>query len=204
MDREAAVVRLDENHRYWIGARPIPGVTEVLESCGFYEFPFVSPEDLARAKRLGHDVHRAAELYDRGTLDWQTVTDEVGAYLQGWVKFRSDHPHMVIRAVEKRLFHPSLEYAGTLDRVLSFRPESPITLGDIKTGADLMASRLQSAAYFGAYNAGLKWGERAVNRCSIHLKGNGAYSIVLHEGPTDFVAFTACLRLYHWKKGIKA
>lgn len=178
------------------GAR-IPGVTGILEDCGFYDFPFASPEDLAYKKRLGGDVHRAAELLDRGTLDWSTVSDEVAAYLAGYTRFRAEHPGRVL-ANESLVYHSVLGYAGTLDRILELGRYARATLVDLKIGVPLPAHKMQTAAYVAAWNYTRK--PVIHDRISLHLRGNGSYHFVLHTGADDLGAFCACLKLHRWKE----
>lgn len=189
-------------HRYTLDGVELPSVTKIIGSCGFYEFPFVSLEQLAAKAQLGRDVHSACELFDNGTLDWSTLTDEVLYHFEGWVKFRADHPELEIIANEEQLFHPHLKYAGTLDRVLgSDRHGLSVrrTVADIKIGMELPAAKMQTAAYLNAYNATRQPREQATIRISIHLPGAGKYKLVQHAGVDDFRAFTACLQLFKWR-----
>jgi hypothetical protein len=195
----AAVVLDEATHAYTVDGRRVPGVTEIIGANGFYEFPFTSPADLSYKMMLGHHVHKACELYDLGTLDWSTVREEVGAYVQGYVAFRSDHPDWLVLENERLIYHRVLDFAGTLDRI--YRIDALRTLVDIKIGVDLPAARLQSAAYAAAYNlAEDNRLDRLRSRRSLHLRSNGSYHLVAHEGAQDFRAFCACLQLYHWKR----
>jgi hypothetical protein len=204
MDREATgtVAHLPvldvEKHVYTIGGRRIPSVTQILAANGFYEFPFASPEDLAYKMQLGTDVHHAAHLHDIGRLDYNTITEEVGAYFEGWLRFRAEHPEFKIRGSERIIYHPALDYAGQLDRVLD--DGSELILGDIKCGAELPAAALQTAAYKAANNERCKAADHIGRRVSIHLNGNGRYRLVWHTNPQDFRAFCAALTLFHWKE----
>ena len=189
-------------HRYTLAGVELPSVTRIIGSCGFYEFPFVSAEQLAAKAQLGRDVHLATALYDRGTLDWATLTEEVLYHFGGWVKFRSDHPELEILDIESKIFHPQLGYAGMLDRVLGSDRHGNIVkriIADIKIGMELPAAKMQTVAYEKGYNAIRQPLEHATQRVSIHLPGNGKYHIVHHKGADDFRAFTACLQLFKWR-----
>jgi hypothetical protein len=201
MDRRApiALPTLDRaTHTYTFEGRVIPGVTSVLAANGFYEFPFASPEDLAHKMQLGRDVHAAADLYDRGLLDWTTVSEEVGAYLAGWIAFRNDRPQMEIVASEQVVHYRALDYCGSLDRVL--RDYRDLIMADIKIGAEIPAAALQTAAYKAAYNELRRPPHQVTRRLSIHLTATGRYRVVEHDGPQDFRAFCAALQLFHWRK----
>jgi hypothetical protein len=185
-------------HTYTFEGRVLPGVTSVLAANGFYEFPFASPEDLAYKMRLGRDVHVAADLFDRGALDWATVSEEVGAYLSGWIQFRIDRPQMAIVASEQVVHYRALDYCGSLDRVLRMGRE--LVMADIKIGAELPAAALQTAAYKAAYNEARRPAQQVTRRLSIHLTATGRYRVVEHDDPQDFRAFCAALQLFHWRQ----
>lgn len=196
---EVALPTLDPiAHTYTLDGKVVPGVTSILAANGFYEFPFVSPADLAHASQRGRDVHLAAELHDRGELDYTTITDEVAPYFEGWLMFRSHHPELEIIANEQILFHRGLFFAGTLDRV--FRRGKTKILGDIKTGMELPAAALQTSAYQAAYNERLPATRHLTKRASIHLTATGKFRYVEHDNPQDFRAFCAALTLYNWRK----
>ncbi len=185
-------------HVYTLHGRRLPSVTQILGANGFYEFPFASPEDLAYKMQLGRDVHAACDLYDRGVLDWTTITEEVLAYFEGWIKFRNEHPTVAIVATEQLVHHRALGYAGTLDRVLGFA-KNDRRMADIKIGAEIPAAAMQTAAYKAAYNDWLPALQQVGRRLSIHLTVNGTYRLVEHDDPDDFGAFCAALKLFHWR-----
>ena len=195
---EVGLPVLDEaTHVYTLAGRRIPSVTQILGANGFYEFPFASPEDLALKMQLGRDVHAAADLYDRGVLDWSTVGDEVLSYLEGWLNYRRDHPEVRIIATEQIVYHRALNYTGTLDRVLRYSKHDK-RLADLKCGAEIPAAAMQTAAYKDAYNERRPALDHVRRRISIHLSP-GKYRIVEHDDPDDFGAFCAALKLYHWR-----
>lgn len=195
MGEEVDLPILDEaTHTYTLKGVPVPGVTSIIASCGFYEFPFVSKAELDAKAELGRLVHKAAELYDLGTLDWTSLDDDVLSHFEGWVNFLIEHPQVEVIENEQLVYHPALRYCGTLDRVILF--EGRPVLADIKIGAKLDAAAMQTAAYRDAYNWRRPQRERVAGRMSIHLPGNGKYRIVQHQSPGDFSDFCACYRLY--------
>lgn len=201
MDRSEieARVALDEaTHTYTHDGVIVPGVTWVLAANGFYEFPFVSAEDLAAKQLLGRRVHKATALHDSGTLDWASIANDVFPYVESYLKFRDEHPQWVVLENEQVIYHALLRYAGTLDRV--FDASGIATLLDIKIGAELPAARLQTAAYEAARDYDRKNGERVRVRASLHLTTHSSYRLVAHDDPGDTRAFFSCLNLYHWRK----
>ena len=65
----------------------------------------------------GHAVHSAAEFFDKGTLDLDSVDPQIEGYLDAYRAFRRDLP-LDILGIEVRLWHPRYRYAGTIDRVV--------------------------------------------------------------------------------------
>ena len=108
-----------EGHRYWLEyedgtTEDIPSVSDILKPLENYSM--VDPQMLARASEFGTNVHKAIELWLRGTLNEDTLDDGLKKPLAGTKEwFR---PYIMSGAkyeVEKRRYHPKLKYAGTID-----------------------------------------------------------------------------------------
>lgn len=138
-------------HAYTLDGRALLNVTRVL---GHFDrtFEHVPAPMLEAARQRGRAVHHACALDDRGVLDEGTCSETVLAYLRGWRRFREDAA-FAPQLIEQRLYHPQLDYAGTLDR--GGRLSGKWAQIDLKTG--LQPSRfepLQTAAYSDAWEAG--------------------------------------------------
>lgn len=183
-------------HRYTLGKFVLPSVTQVLEPIK-PDFSMVSFDVLERKRELGKAVHLACELDDAGDLDDSETDDLVLAYVEGWRQFLSDTGAEVLEN-ERQLFHPTLMYAGTLDRVVQVAGER--WLVDIKTVYP------DPVPAFGVQLAGydlLRQGAGAGSidkRASVHLLPDGKYRMKTYTNPNDHICFRALLSLAHWKK----
>jgi hypothetical protein len=100
----------------------VPSVTQILKDTGVsVDFDELSSFG-SRMRRfidikrdIGTALHADAHAYDDNDLDWSTVDPQVEPYLKAWVAFRENHPHLTPTARERRVYHPSFGYAGTLD-----------------------------------------------------------------------------------------
>ena len=100
-------------HVYRYRKRVVPHITEVVPD----DYDNVPPHVLEKARQRGHEAHKATELYDLRNLNWQTVNPTIEPYLDAWIKFRREYEMQVEpQDVERRLYHPVYNYAGTGDR----------------------------------------------------------------------------------------
>jgi hypothetical protein len=198
----------EELHKYSMSGRPVPGVTEVLESVGITDFEFVAPEILEYAKQLGTAVHSACEMYDNGILEPESVDPVVAPYLEGWKKFKNDYGVEVIEN-ELRVYDPIFCYAGTLDRIIRIgqNDDGIRILLDIKSGEKTRAAPIQTSAYLRAYqipcisenvkNAHEMMPLICMERWCIHLDKEGGYQRVIHRDyESNISVFLGALSVY--------
>lgn len=195
----------ESDHTYWIGPdRHVPNVTTILESAGFCDFSMVRDDVLERAQIRGRDVHLARHLLDCDRLDWSTVTEEIGAYLESYLAWRRAHPCRVVFS-ERPLYHSIYRYAGTPDLVIELERPHPLIgrrpLIDTKGGVKMPEHEIQTAAYEALYNLNAKPLERCTGRAALYLSRDGKPGrLVPHREATDFRAFQAAHTLYEWRK----
>ncbi len=187
----------DDEHVYRWDGKPVPGVTELLSL--LKDFAGISAEVLAAAGERGTDVHTACEFDDKGTLDEDTLTDEVWPYLEAYRLFKREHKPEIL-ANEQFVYHPLFRYAGQLDRVLGFKfasyPFDAWTV-DLKTTLKLNdVMGLQLAGYDMAF--GPNNGKRG--RAILHLLRDGTYKFVTFQDPNDARMFTSLITIYNWRK----
>ena len=107
---------------------------------------------------------------------------------------------MELLGIEKPLFHATLGYAGTPDRVVNLYPHKGII--DLKTYAPDAVTGIQLAGY--SY---LEFGPQptldAPKRWGLWLKDDGKYSLKTYEDRGDERIFLACLDLCKWKRSQK-
>lgn len=209
---DRAIVTLDESSHIYThqdGHQP-PSVTGILGSVPpwLHRFDRAKPEDVARKGDIGRAVHLACEYFDQRVLDWDSLDPEVQPYVEGWILFCQEK-RVEVLAVEQRVYHPQLGYAGTLDRLLlaDTAHGRGLVLGDIKTGDGSMAGP-QTAAYLDAYAAMAAAGlveqpptlGQPVDRWSIQLLPTGRYALTDHTARADhrrdLRLFRAAFELY--------
>lgn len=144
-------------HQYFVGNVRVPGVTEILKAVGVSrDFDALRDRssrlaDAIEVKReIGHALHADAHAFDDDDLVWHSVHPDVEPYLRAWQEFRAN-TDLVPLARERRVFHPQLWFAGTLDGVF-VRASARRVLVDIKTGdPDDSGCQYQTAAYAAAW-----------------------------------------------------
>jgi len=182
----------EASHTYRWDGQPIPGVTQVLAP--LTDFSAVPLDILAAASAFGVAIHKATELDDEGALDEAVLDDALRPYLAAWRKFVHEHEASWSH-IECRLFHPTLRYAGTADRIGLVDGE--LTVVDIKTTAKLYpAVGPQLAAYRRAAVDGLKL--PVMQRASVRLMADGNYDFHVHTGAEDLSVFVSLLTVRNW------
>ena len=164
------------------------------------DLSMVDPDVLMAAQRLGTAVHLACEFDDKGTLDEESVSDPVRPYLEAYRKFKAEcRPAWIL--VEHRVFHPLMQYAGTLDREGGLMGKACVL--DIKSGIEHFSTGMQTSAYAEALNA--MTGERVRRRrFGLYLKDTGNYVLrdldteAIHEH--DFRDFCNALGVFRIKQ----
>lgn len=134
-----------DNHEYSIQYDPerkivVPSVTQLLEYGHLIDTSYIAPhyaED-------GTEIHTMTELMDKGLYDASLCVDRVHAAMVGYELFLLDHD-VVWEQTEQMVFHDTLFYAGTLDR-LGTVDGNPF-LVDIKSGQKYRWHVVQVAAY---------------------------------------------------------
>lgn len=189
----------EPSHTYRYQGKEVPSVTQLLDTA-LYNFAMV-PEDLLQAAAdRGTAVHLATELYDQDDLDESSLQPEWVPYLDAWKKFRAESG-FEIDFIERKVFHPTLHYAGTIDR--GGRMNKQRWLLDLKTTSTVShAAGVQLAAYEKAAreNDEIYKGTRKIHRGVVQLKNNGTYRLVPFKEESDWNTFVALLNIHNWKK----
>ena len=113
----------------------VPGVTTILKDCGISaDFEGLSQlcEQIGRAVALKRDigtaVHQAAHYFDDNDLALDSVDPQVMPYLDAWMTFRANYPHLRPATRERLVYHPAYRYAGTLDGIFLLTDETEIAI----------------------------------------------------------------------------
>jgi hypothetical protein len=191
------VLTFDEaTHSYALDGRPVPGVTSVIREILAPLFR-VDSDLMRRAAEFGKAVHRACELDDKKTLDMETLDPALVPWLEGWRKFRAEHPETMWHS-ETKICSYKFRFAGTLDRI-SINPGSDQpTLLDIKTSTTIGPEvGIQTAAYKMAAEEYL--GIKIKSRLCVQLT-EGGYRLHKLNDPADQQTFIAALSCWNWRK----
>jgi len=179
------------SHTYRDGSGRVTSVTQAISGAGLVDSRWF--DDYSRDR--GTAVHLATELWDKGTLDEDTLDPVIVPYLEGWKLFTAETGAVWdITGIEQRVFSTSHRYAGTLDRIGTVNGRR--TLADIKTGlSNSRNTALQLAAYCHAIG-------EVCDRMAVHLPGDGKYKLSLYkieDQIRDFHVFAAALTVANWK-----
>lgn len=187
------------DHSYWLGKNRLIGVSEAIQDAGLKDFSQISPDVLEHARQRGIAVHAACHYLDDGDLNWATVSPEIEPYIRAWERFKKE-TGVELLGIEKPIYHATLGFAGTPDRVVNLYPHKGII--DLKTFNPERVTGVQLAAYsyleFGpqpAFDAPKRWG--------LWLKDDGKYSLNPYTDRGDEAVFLACLTVAKFKRRMK-
>ena len=186
------------NHTYWIGTKKLPGVTGILKVLGGYEG--IPERILRKAADRGTAVHKITELDDAGTLDYETLAEELFGYLMGWHRFKEEMRPEIFDA-EVADYHPQLLYAGTRDRrmIIHGLKKPKMSILDIKSSYMLMPTTgPQTAGYKEIHNANASKDEQAHTRYGLRLGKDGTYELKEYKDMGDWNTFVSCLNCTRW------
>jgi hypothetical protein len=187
-----------QTHTYTdFAGREYPSVTKILNDLGLTDYSMIKDVVLAAAANFGTEVHRVCSLYDMGELDWSEYRPEdrphLEPYLDGWKKFLGDLQPKFL-AIELPLISKAWAFAGTPDRVYTVTGN---VIADIKTGAPVPATDLQTAGYQILVEENL--GMKIRGRITVKLEP-GTYKLIQHKDPQDIITFKGAVNLWHWKQ----
>ena len=127
----------------------VPSVTTILKATGvstdFEALP--NREAIERKRAIGTALHSDIHAFDDGDLDWSTVHPEVLPYVEAWAQFR-ESMRLTPRTRERRVWHQTLGFCGTLDGIFDGANVGAGVLIDVKTGdPKAAAAQFQTAGY---------------------------------------------------------
>ncbi len=187
-------------HVYTVQGRVVPSVTSIIKPLN--DFSGISADVLEKKRQLGTDVHLACELDDHGELDDAFTDAAVMAYVNGWRRFKSDTGFTVVMN-ERRLFHPTLFFAGTLDRLGHTRDGDGMLI-DLKTAVSMGAPYgVQLAGYQLLLDGALPVPVQNFKRKGLQLRPDGTYRLIPYNNPNDMPCFRALLAVHQWKESNK-
>lgn len=178
---------LDDQHRYALDGRPVPGVTEVIRH--FVPSRGVGDWYLTRGKA----VHMAVQLALDGTLDWRSLDERIAGRVKAILGFVA-HAKLSPVAWEIQLAHSLFRYAGTLDFVGRDEQQN-LVLCDWKGSVDCGAT-----IQLGGYQ--LLYPDYITKAAAVECRDNGTFKCHWarnRELKEAGKVFLAMLTIYGWK-----
>lgn len=184
-----------ERHEYRVAGRIVPGVTSLLQS--LHSFAGVPLDVLEEAQHRGSSVHAAAHYLDDDDLDEESLEPADAAYMPAYRRFLKDcTPNWT--AIEVPVFHRTLRYAGTPDRIGEFTYQGKRVrqaVVDLKTSfASHPCWAMQCSAY--AHAAGVP----TARQFTLQLRDDGTYRLKEWTDVDAWPAFVSLLTLRTWKE----
>lgn len=178
----------DEGHIYEYNGKVIPSVSELLRFMSREVYGDVNKFILDQAAERGTAVHSATQALDEnGVVE---CTDDIAGYIEAYAQFRREHD-VSWRYIEKPVAHPSLLYAGTIDRAGFVDGESAVV--DIKTNSAVKKTMVK--AQLNGYRKLMETiGYKAERLYCLQLMNSGKYR--LYPAAIDETEFMACYQLH--------
>ena len=183
-------------HEYKIGDIVVPSVTQILENVGLSDYEGMSPAIREAALHRGRWVHAAMAQIAANTFDWSELEreDVIAAgyppYVragQEWLNTSGFEPLLI----EKRVCHPALMFAGTLDMI--GRLQGALTIVDWKSGESCpWWTALQLSGYLLALPSVVDLGydydfsTEPHDRIGVCLSGAGRPKTAYYDGDSHF------------------
>ncbi len=167
-------------------------VTTILRDVFGEPSVFGDAEDKAFWMERGTAVHKATELYDKGTLNVCGLDYRIKPRVLSWMKFRNEVGGKII-GNETEVVNKHLGYVGHLDRMIRGSRMWPNhdLLVDIKCGKPWPICALQLMAYKLAWLE-TKRTRKKIKRVAVHLSDEGYQLYPFEDDQRDAVGWYAC------------
>lgn len=179
-----------ENHIYRGDMGRLPGATDIIKSQGLVEVEWMSEE----CRWRGKVVHEAIRLENKGTLDPDSVAEEMRGYLDSYRYFLRVTGFKVI-GYEQPLFDSAFGCMPDLWGQLYGLD----TIIELKTGPVPKWAAIQTALQARALKNAL--GFIAVKRFGLQLKKDGSLGMLIpFTSFSDDYCAMSMVQSFHWKK----
>lgn len=189
---ENKLVFNESKHQYSVNGLVLPSVTQILKPLSSEIYDLIDSHVLEKAAAKGTSVHYATELFDLYGIE--EIDEENRGYLEAYKRFKKENNVLLVE-VEKQLFHPTLYYAGTIDRIVKINNKR--VLLDIKTTEKThkeLVSVQVSAYQELAYRNGIEVDDLAV----LKLNKDGTYQFIYLNNNLDI--FMYLYKIHMFKK----
>ena len=150
-----------ENHTFEVMGVQRDSVTTMLKKSSMIDDRWFTEQGRDNGTRR----HLLTELFDKGTLDDDSVDLIDVPYLEAWVDCLYQE-NIDIHEIEVQAYHPHYKYPGIIDRLCVV--DGCPAIVDIKTGAYAPANSIQVALYMMMIK---EW--PTMKGYSVYLKDNG-------------------------------
>jgi hypothetical protein len=174
----------EATHTYKVNGIIYPSTTQIMSAIGLVR-PYTG--DPWYGER-GTAIHKACELHDAGTLDFDSLDPRIVGFVEAYAKFKRE-TDMEFEYIESRFHHPSYRFCGCIDRA--------VPLVDLKSTSS--ACELQLAGYQSLLLAnGIAPGREGY---FLHLRENGTYKLAPYRfNRRDTNIFLSATSLWWWRK----
>ena len=154
-------------HTYRLDELILPSVTTLMKLLSDDFYRAVTPEVLDRAARRGTAIHNAIENYIEFGV--QDIPTQYAGYFEAFVQWWGQRKPEPL-ALEKRVYHKILRYAGTADLICMI--DGRLTLVDYKSSAQIN-EKLCAVQLEGYDRAFESHGVKIEQRLILHLSNEG-------------------------------
>lgn len=189
----------EETHQYFYNGLEVPSVTQIISASNITALDNIPTSILDNASERGTAVHQAIEFYNK--YKFANISDEYKGYFEAYKHWREQRVQNAEYEVkiesELQVYHKILNYAGTIDMLITNTREKHILI-DIKTTNELNMKyvSLQLSAYKEAL---VSEGKKVEGMYVLWLKKDGTYEY--KEVPDKKNIFMYSLLLYNFWKG---
>ena len=189
-------ITCDDKHIYRVDGKIVPGVTEILSSEGIINLRKIPISVLEPARKLGTEVHKITELWDRQKLDIKKVDPVIVPYLTGWLKFLAEMKPEFLE-IEEMIYSKMYDVCGRPDRICLINGR--LNLLDIKSTTTIMPSvHVQTGGYKKVWEEYCK--KKIFRRAIVWLKPDGSYRFLPELKYIDEMRAISAFMLYNYKK----
>lgn len=186
----------ESNHTYTVNGFNVPSVSEIMKPLSAAHYGSIDADTLSKAASRGTKVHEAVENYLLFGIE--DISKELRGFFDGFKKWIDNVKPTPIKP-ECRIYHKTLNYAGTAD--LPCYIDDVPTLVDFKTTATIAKTltRVQLEAYKKAFEShGIKFERKLI----VQSKKDGTYHVEEHPitDAESWKVFVELLDVYRFIK----
>ena len=186
----------ESTHTYTVNGFVVPSVSEIMKPLSAAHYKSIDSDTLSKAASRGTKVHAAVENYLLFGIE--DISQELRGYFDGFKKWIDEVKPVPIKT-ECRIYHKTLNYAGTAD--LPCYIDDVPTLVDFKTTATVakILTRVQLEAYKKAFEShDIKFERKLI----IQSRKDGTYHAEQHPitDAESWKVFTELLDVYRFIK----